>query len=232
MKPRSLVLLSGGLDSVVNFRQAMIETEVLDILTFNYEQKAVAREIEATELIAEKFGVHHTILSLDWLAQMDTGLTRGNIPKFDECRLDDADYAGETAKAVWVPNRNGVMINVAAAYADSRKIDMIVVGFNREEGATFPDNTPEFVERVNAALEYSTLAKPKVTCWTLAMDKKEIVRLGIDNGAPFEYVWSCYHSGKEMCGECESCRRLKRALDQNAWFDEFQRRNRWKFKKG
>ena len=231
MKPKSLILLSGGLDSVVNFKKALEETEVVAILTFNYEQKALQKEIESTELISEMYNIKHKIISLDWLSEMDEGLTCGNIPKFDALRLDDLDYSKSTARAVWVPNRNGIMINIAAAYADHSGINQIIVGFNREEGLTFPDNTSEFLQRTNAALEYSTLVKPIVKSYTIDMDKTEIVRLGIEIKAPFEFIWSCYYSGREMCGECESCQRLKRALNTNNYFKEFESVNKWKFRK-
>jgi 7-cyano-7-deazaguanine synthase len=112
-----------------------------------------------------------------------------------------------------VPNRNGVFIAIAAAHAEAAGLRRVVVGFNREEGATFPDNTPEFVARTNAALALSTLSTVEVVNPVGALDKVEIVRRGREAGAPLGLVWSCYHGEPEPCGACESCRRLFRALD-------------------
>jgi 7-cyano-7-deazaguanine synthase len=125
---------------------------------------------------------------------------------------------GETAEAVWVPNRNGVFVNIAAAFAESLGADTIVAGFNKEEAATFPDNSQEFVAVENAALQYSTRKHPLVVSYTIELGKAEIVDLGRSIGAPICDIWSCYHGGPEHCWQCESCARLERALRQaQAW---------------
>jgi 7-cyano-7-deazaguanine synthase len=230
MKKKSIVLLSGGLDSVVNFKKALDETEVSLVLTFDYGQKSWPKERSAAQKISEKYHIPVEFIELPYLSFLDTGLSKGNIPVFDENKLSDRNYSLDTAKAVWVPNRNGVLINIAAAYADKLGIDFIVTGFNKEEGATFPDNTPEFIEKINASLKYSTLYHPEVLSYTIAMDKAQIVDFGRKTEAPFEFVWSCYWGRKEMCGECESCRRLKRALSRNDFLDEFRKMNVWGIK--
>lgn len=227
---KSLVLLSGGLDSMVNFTKAYEETEVFAIMTFDYGQTSSFREIEAAKSISIKYNVKHILVELDWIKSIDKGLTKGNIPDFDAEKLDDHEYSMASAKAVWVPNRNGVMINTAAAYADRYEIDRIIVGFNKEEGATFPDNSREYVDRVNEALKYSTAYPVQVDCYTLDMDKTEIVRMGMELSAPFEFVWSCYYGEAKMCGKCESCQRLKRALDQAGYTQQFLKYHRLGFR--
>ena len=129
-------------------------------------------------------------------------------------------------REVWVPNRNGLLIAVAAAFAEARAARAVVVGFNREEGATFPDNTEQFVERTNAALALSTRGGVEVVAPTLSLDKAGIVRLGVEIGAPLEWVWSCYEGGPAPCGRCESCRRSLRAFER-AGLDE-ERIRKWK----
>ncbi|MBM4044036.1 MAG: hypothetical protein FJ279_02895, partial [Planctomycetes bacterium] len=137
--------------------------------------------------------------------------------------LDDVHgAAAETARQVWVPNRNGVFINIAAAYAESLGCELIVTGFNAEEGLTFPDNSPEFIEAANEALCYSTLNHVRVVSYTAHMNKVEIVRQGLALDAPLDLIWCCYHRGPLLCGECESCLRALRALRALAnpdWFD-------------
>jgi 7-cyano-7-deazaguanine synthase len=229
MKNKSIVLLSGGLDSVVNFKQAYDTTEVCLIITYDYGQKAYPKEKRASQSIAEKYQIPHKIIGLDYIKDIDTGLTKGNIPDFDKNQLDNYDYAIETAKSVWVQNRNGIMINIAAAYADKQHIDQIIVGFNKEEGATFPDNTPEFIDKINGSLYYSTLYHPNVLSYTIDINKIDIIRMGREINAPFEYVWSCYFGDQKMCGKCESCQRLKRALKENQFSEEFIKINKWGF---
>ena len=89
------------------------------------------------------------------------------------------------------------------------------MGANKEEGETFPDNTQEFADRVNAAFEYSTLNKPKVLVPLINYDKNDIVNLALKNNLPLELVKSCYNGGEKHCGVCESCTRLKNALKNN-----------------
>lgn len=199
-------------------------------LTFDYGQKARLKEIEAAKNIAQKYKIDHKVIELDYIKDIDTGLTKGKIPDFDGQKLDDFDYSTNTAKSVWVPNRNGIFINIAAAYADKFGVDYIITGFNKEEGTTFPDNTPEFIERINNSLEFSTLYHPVVLSYSIEMDKSGIVQFGKAIDAPFEFVWSCYYDGEKMCGKCESCQRLKRALNTNTFFNDFNQRNKWGIK--
>ena len=125
------------------------------------------------------------------------------------------DNPKESAKAVWVPNRNGLFLNIAASYADSGNFSHIIIGANKEEGKTFPDNTKAFTNRISSAFEYSTLVKPKVLAPLINYNKNDIVRLALENGMPLDMVFSCYDSKKTHCGECESCERLIKALDYN-----------------
>jgi 7-cyano-7-deazaguanine synthase len=109
---------------------------------------------------------------------------------------------------VWVPNRNGLFVNVAACYAEYYGATLIITGFNREEAQEFPDNSARFVQAVNQSLSYSTLSKIKVKSYVAYLSKKEIYRLGLKYKAPLEYIYSCYLGGAQMCGECASCKRL------------------------
>ncbi|MEK7790583.1 MAG: 7-cyano-7-deazaguanine synthase, partial [Deltaproteobacteria bacterium] len=166
-----------------------------------------------------KYGINHRIIRLDWLKEMTlTSLVNRSldIPKLSPAHLDNREITLKSAAEVWVPNRNGVFIHIAAAIAEVMRVEFIVVGFNAEEAKTFPDNSQEFIDRVNQSLEFSTLTKPKVICYTASFNKKEIVQLGRELNAPFELMWSCYEAGEKMCGKCESCLRFMRAIsDEN-----------------
>ncbi len=228
---KSLILLSGGLDSLVNFKKALDETDVKLILTFDYGQASSIKEIEATTLISKKYSVTHRVIKLDFLSNINHSLKKGDKKIFDESKLDDFSYTKETAKSVWIPNRNGLFINIAASICEVENIDYIVVGFNKEEGKTFPDNTKTFIKRINSSLKFSTLYHPEVKCYTIDKVKKDIVKFGIAIKAPFEYLWSCYNEGEKMCGVCESCQRLKRALKQSDFYEDFLKINKWGFEK-
>ena len=114
-----------------------------------------------------------------------------------------------------MPNRNGLFLNIAASFADGENYDYIIIGANLEEGKTFPDNTKEFIEKVNQEFEYSTGKRPKVLAPLINSSKNDIVKQAIENSVPLEYIRSCYVGGKKHCGKCESCTRLKNALLYN-----------------
>lgn len=213
---KSVVLLSGGLDSSANLAFTAYFDEPVLALTIDYGQRAAQAEMAAAKKIAAYYGVEHQVFDLRWLGALGgSALTSSaiNVPEIAQNKLDDLSTAKETAKQVWVPNRNGLFINVAAAIAESRKLQQVVVGFNKEEAATFPDNSSQFLGVATLSLKYSTSNHVKVACYTDMMDKSEIVQAlrNLEKPFPFEMVWSCYHDGKKMCGKCESCQRFIRA---------------------
>jgi 7-cyano-7-deazaguanine synthase len=217
VREKSVVLLSGGLDSSANLAFCRLRDEPVLALTVDYGQRAASSEIRAARALSSRFDVRHEVLELRWLGELGgSSLTDSAkpVPKMESSQLDNLEVARETAKSVWVPNRNGVLINVAAARAERLGASRVVVGFNAEEAATFPDNSGEFIARATRALELSTANQVKVACYTTEWDKTKIVaelRRQVPE-FPFDLVWSCYHAGDRPCGECESCRRMARAL--------------------
>jgi len=215
-RPASIVLLSGGLDSTVNLALAVRRTRTLLALTFDYGQRAAKRELAASRAICRALGVTHRAIRLPWLDEITkTSLVsrRLSLPKLAQEELDSERVtSGETARLVWVPNRNGLFLSIAACFAEALGASLVITGFNAEEAATFPDNSARFVRAANRALALSTLRRVRVKSYTQEMRKREIVELGISLGAPLQLVWSCYQGGARPCGRCESCARLKRAL--------------------
>lgn len=221
MKPGpAVVLLSGGLDSAVCLKAACDNARVVRAITFDYGQRARAREIAASHRICERLNITHQVIELPWLAEIThTALVDRSrtLPRPRPDELQD-DAAAQSAEAVWVPNRNGVFVMIAAAIAEGLNAESVVAGFNAEEGATFPDNSPEFVDAVNAVLPLSTLSSVRLVSPTGGLTKTEIVKFGREIAAPLELIWSCYEGGPEHCWRCESCLRLRRALsDSGAW---------------
>lgn len=206
-KTKGVAILSGGLDSTVSLAAATRKMDVVLALTFDYGQRAAAREREASAKIARHFRISHRLIAIPWLAALtSTALVNRRA------RLPLREMSERSAKAVWVPNRNGVFIEIAAAHAESLGARRLITGFNREEAATFPDNSAAYVNAVNHALSFSTANGVRVVSYTGALDKKAIVRLGRRLGAPLDFIWPCYEGGKRWCGACESCLRSLRAL--------------------
>jgi len=218
MPEKSVILLSGGLDSAVNLAWAKQNTEPLLALTFDYRQRSSVHELESGRKLSEFYGIPWESLRLDWLWEISTSALvkrELDLPSLSFSDLDDTQKkARDSAKMVWIPNRNGLFVNIAASYAESIGASLIVAGFNREEGTTFPDNSPEFVESANEFFKFSTLSGVRVFSCSIEMNKKEILEEAIRLQIPFQYIWSCYEGDEQMCGRCESCLRLKRALKE------------------
>ncbi|HRK08508.1 MAG TPA: 7-cyano-7-deazaguanine synthase QueC [Pseudobdellovibrionaceae bacterium] len=214
MSEKSVVLLSSGLDSTVNFWLEAQKGRAVLALTFDYGQRAAPREIERARAIAELAGVRHQSLDLKWFRDFTrTSLVSAQmqVPTGADVQIDDFAQSTETAKSVWVPNRNGIFLSIAAAFAEGLGAKVIVPGFNLEEATTFPDNTQAYMESVTASLRFSTANQVRVECATVGMHKTEIVELGRQIKAPFHLMWPCYLGEAQACGECESCQRFKRA---------------------
>ncbi|HWR25996.1 MAG TPA: 7-cyano-7-deazaguanine synthase QueC [Methanosarcina sp.] len=216
---KAITLLSSGLDSVAALS---IATESLDIemaITFDYGQRAGRKEIECSKHLCEYFEIQHKVIKLDWLSEItSTSLVNrdSKVPLLSFEDIDEtaasAEITAASAKAVWVPNRNGVMLNIAGSFAESRDCDQLVVGFNGEEAGTFPDNSLAYVQAMENAFSYSTLNGVKIFAPLITLGKSEIVRKALEIRAPLEYSWSCYHGEEIPCGRCESCVRRARAF--------------------
>jgi 7-cyano-7-deazaguanine synthase len=212
----NIVLLSSGLDSTVNLAECIKKNEDTLALTFDYGQKSAKKEIEFSKKICRYYKIKHIILEVPYFKKFSrSSLLKENlkIPFISEKDLKNRDKLLKSRDRVWVPNRNALFINIAACIAESLKIKYIVVGFNKEEAETFPDNSKNFLKAMNKTLSYSTLNKVKVKSYTLNLTKKEILKRGIKLNIPFQYLWVCYNGGKNFCWECESCIRFKNVIE-------------------
>ena len=212
---RSIVLLSSGLDSTVNLFEAKTRSEVALALTFDYGQRAAPKERSQSAKIAAAAGVAHRVIDLPFFMEFTKSalLNRSEtVPVKENVKIDDYEVSTKTAKAVWVPNRNGIMLNIAAGFAEGLSAQWIVPGFNAEEAVTFPDNSDLFLKSLSQSFFYSTSNHVETMCFTTSLNKTAIVRRGKELGVPFDLIWPCYFANTTPCGECESCQRFKRAM--------------------
>ena len=209
---KSIILLSGGLDSLVSLGLKKDELNITLALTFDYGQKSAKTEIDASKRICEYYNIEHKVIKLDWLKE----ITHTSLVSEDSVPTGKAlEKPEDSAKSVWVPNRNGLFLNIAGSFADSEDYDYILIGANKEEAQTFPDNTAEFINAINKQFEYSTQKKPKVYAPLINYIKNDIVMLALKHNIPLDLTRSCYQGGERHCGICESCSRLKHALEAN-----------------
>lgn len=212
---KSVVLLSSGLDSTVNLYAAREIGEVLLALTFNYGQRAAKNEIEASTRICKKLNVPHKVIDLTFFSDFGkSSLTDHSklVPVGNDVQISSLEKSTETAKSVWVPNRNGILLNIGAGFAEALNATHLTPGFNAEEASTFPDNTDDFLKALTKSFSYSTSNHVKTHCFTTEMQKTDIVKLGQKLNVDWSLIWPCYFSGEKWCGQCESCQRSKRAF--------------------
>jgi 7-cyano-7-deazaguanine synthase len=220
-KEKAVALLSGGLDSTVSLALGLQKYDIVLALTFNYGQRAYGKEIRASRLISEYYNINHRVVAIPWLSELlpeVLSTKRRNTESFlpaDWQFVTEQPESFFEAKPVWVPNRNGLFINIAATYAEANDAPVILFGANAEEAEHFPDNTEEFRQRINASLEYATLNHVRVEAPVGTLDKTEIIDRAEALNVPLHLVWSCYTDADIQCGFCPSCYRLKKALSQS-----------------
>jgi 7-cyano-7-deazaguanine synthase len=213
VKTKAISVLSGGLDSTVATAYYKEQYEI-EAITFNYGQRSSRREIQSAQAICNKLDIKHNIIELPWLQNLgSSALTSSEkIPELGMDELDDKKFCTETARKVWVPGRNIVFTAIATSYAEALVAEKIIVGWDREEATTFPDNSREFLDAFNQLIKIGSIYDVEIVAPLIGRNKEEIVKLGIEVNAPLELSYSCYQGGEEHCGVCESCMRRKRAF--------------------
>lgn len=210
---KAISIFSGGLDCTVATCVYDNDYEI-HAITFDYGQKAFKQELKASKNICENMGWSHEVIRLPWLSKISTSSlnTDDEIPEVTEDDLDDLKKSSETADNVWVPARNTVFTSIGLSYAESIGAEIIIVGWNGEEGETFPDNSKEYLDEFNELISVGSPEKIRIEAPSINLNKEEIVNLGVEVGAPMELSYSCYKGEDEPCGVCESCMRRKRAF--------------------
>ncbi len=210
---KAIVLLSGGLDSTVSLAWAVREYNVRMAIFFGYGHKAFRMEANAVAGMVPRYNVEVLHIELPFFAQVSRSYEASNTHKTGNSSERPSDATDELRR-VWVPNRNMVFVSIAAAIAETLGCEVVVAGFNAEEAEQFPDNSDEFVARMNSALALSTLSSVRLVCPLIGLCKAEILKMGIALKAPLELIYSCYEDNEMMCGECMSCLRLKKAISE------------------
>ena len=200
-----IVLLSGGLDSLVSISILKQDFNIIRALHINYGQKPYKQELQACKKICNHYKIDLEVINIDWYSKIskDSALNKEN------------NNDNEDKKSYWMPNRNGLFTNIAASYADALNCKYIAIGANKEEAQEYSDNSIEFVNNSTKLFETATKNKVKLIAPLIEMDKKEIIQKAIDVNAPLTMIWSCYEQKEKHCGECPSCKFLKNALQQS-----------------
>jgi 7-cyano-7-deazaguanine synthase len=205
-----VVVLSGGLDSTVCIALAVKEGPIT-ALTFDYGQRHRV-ELERAAAVAAQYHAKHLVVRLDASAWGGSALTdsRIEVPTAGAGDGGDADAAGDAIPVTYVPARNLIFLSVAMGVAEARDADDVWLGVNALDYSGYPDCRPEFITSFAAtaalALKRGVEGRP-VAIRTPLIDKSkaDIVRLGLEVGAPLHLTWSCYRGEERPCGDCDAC---------------------------
>jgi 7-cyano-7-deazaguanine synthase len=194
------VLLSGGMDSVTVLYEAMCAHEVVAALSFDYGSKHNGRELPFAAEHAARFGIPHVVVDLgfmDGLFQSDLLKSGGAVP--------DGHYEEESMKRTVVPFRNGIMLSIAAGYAESAGAEAVVIAAHAGDHAIYPDCRESFMEAMGSAMERGTYPGIRLMRPFIRLDKAGIAKRGAELGVDFARTWSCYKGGEMHCGTCGTC---------------------------
>jgi 7-cyano-7-deazaguanine synthase len=197
-----VVVLSGGLDSTVVLYDAVLRnsTEAVKAISFNYGQRHV-RELVSAREVTEKLGVVHKIIDLTSLTEL-LGASSLVNPTID---VPEGHYTDMSMKSTVVPNRNMILLSVAAAWAISERFDAVAYGAHAGDHTIYPDCRDQFVESFAQTLKLADWHQVEVLRPFVKRTKGEIVLRGVELGVPFENTWSCYKGEQFHCGKCGTC---------------------------
>ncbi|MGI8603688.1 MAG: 7-cyano-7-deazaguanine synthase QueC [Verrucomicrobiales bacterium] len=195
-----VVLVSGGMDSVTALYDAAAGHEVVAALSFDYGAKHNHRELPCAAWHAAHLGVAHRVVSLNFVEKLfrsDLLRTGGDIP--------DGHYEDASMKRTVVPFRNGIMLAVAAGFAESIDAKALVIAAHAGDHAIYPDCREEFLAPMAEAISTGTYAKLALLRPFISMTKSQIVERGRRLAVDFFRTWSCYKGGESHCGKCGTC---------------------------
>ena len=206
-QPKAVILLSGGMDSCVTAAIAR-QTHEIALLHASYGQRTERRERRAFDEIADFYSVsERLVVRLDHFVKIGgSALTdmRIAVPEGEA----GTPISGNEIPSTYVPFRNAHFLAVAVSWAEVIGASAVFIGAVAEDSSGYPDCRPEYYRVFQQLVREGTRPETRIEIVTpvIAMRKREIVRRGVELGAPLDLTWSCYQFEDEACGACDSCR--------------------------
>lgn len=202
-KPSGIVLVSGGMDSLVTAAVAARECGKLRFLHAGYGQRTEVRELAGFRRLAQHYRVTDALeIRLDALGRIGgSSLTDASLA------VPDHDPAATGVPSSYVPFRNAHLLAAAVSWAEVVGAQRVYIGAVEEDSSGYPDCRETFYAAFQQAIDLGTKDDTHISIVTpvIHMNKADIVRLGLELGAPFELSWSCYRREDAACGTCDSC---------------------------
>jgi len=200
-KSRAVVLLSGGMDSCVCAALAARDHEPAAV-HISYGQRTEERERQSFLAICQRLKIHDRLMVRNEALRAIGGsaLTDESIP------VPDSETLGHSIPVTYVPFRNAHFLAVAVSWAEVLDASKVYIGAVEPDSSGYPDCRPAYYKAYNEVVKAGTKdGKIEIVTPLIAMRKAEIVRLGLELGAPFDLTWSCYSREDRACGVCDSC---------------------------
>ena len=208
---KAVVLVSGGMDSCVTAAIACKEYEAA-FLHLSYGQRTEKRELQAFNNIADFFQIkERLVVDAGYFSQIG-----GSSLTDEKILVSKANLDSQEIPSSYVPFRNAGILSIAVSWAEVIRAAKIFIGAVEEDSSGYPDCRQEFYDAFNKTIELGTKPGPGISVVTpvINLKKWEIVKMGIELGAPLELSWSCYQEEHLACGICDSCALRLRAFEQ------------------
>ena len=213
---QAVVLLSGGLDSSTLLWHVVKELAVPSVtaLSFVYGQKHV-RELQMARRQAAMAGLaEHAVVDMSFFAEMTLGGSALTDVRIAVPDLEDVGEEERCQPPTYVPNRNMVLLSLAAAFAESRGVCDIFYGAQAQDEYGYWDCTAEFIDRLNAVMALNRKRPVRVHAPYVGLKKAGIVKKGTALGVDYSLTWSCYRGGERPCGRCPTCVERANAFEE------------------
>jgi len=200
-KSRAVVLLSGGMDSAVCAALAVRDSDA-SAVHISYGQRTQERERQSFLAICQRLKIYDKLM----VRNEALGLIGGSALTDDSIAVPDAENVGHIIPVTYVPFRNAHFLAVAVSWAEVLGAEKVYIGAVEPDSSGYPDCRPAYYQAFNQVIKAGTKeGKIEIVTPLIAMRKAEIVRLGLELGAPFDLTWSCYSREDQACGVCDSC---------------------------
>ena len=200
-KSRAVVLLSGGMDSCVCAALA-IRDYAAAAVHISYGQRTEERERQSFLAICQRLKIHDRLMVRnDALRQIG-----GSALTDETIDVPESESVGQSIPVTYVPFRNAHFLAVAVSWAEVLGAEKVYIGAVEPDSSGYPDCRPAYYKAFNEVVKAGTKdGGIEIVTPLIAMHKAEIVRLGLELGAPFDLTWSCYSREDQACGVCDSC---------------------------
>ena len=201
----SVIVLSGGMDSVTMLYE--YQDRIAFALSFDYGSNHNARELAFAHLHCERLGIPQRVVNLRFIMEnFHSSLLSGAAD------IPSGSYNDENMRSTVVPFRNGIMLSVAAGFAEDMGLKYIMLATHAGDHSIYPDCSPAFVDAMSDATKAGTYNHVEVFAPYTNLSKTDIAKHGKALGIDYSETWSCYRGGEHHCGTCGTCVERREAL--------------------